>query len=485
MRQTTLAALLWVASSSLSSTHAFSSTVQHPGRPFSRHSRISCRASSQDDTENTSRSENDWDSKMWDPNSSTNSGPARPNKADVYSMEELESILNIHTSLTQSNTFFNTNEDAPASPLEMDLPSSSSSSLEGGVPSAMSELGGLHEMVLQALQEDDDVDDPPALSNNDNPLASKTYGSPSFQWTDDLKQRILNIRAIASDVDGTLLTADHQLHPITFQAIQKALDACASPVRSLQHFVLATGKSRSGALLSLGPEAAELLGSLPGAFVQGLYCVNATGHVIYEEKIQSHEMIAQAEDMVHAMGGKMSIIAYDGDTLYSTTQANPEHIRQVHDKWGEPKPVLLETTKNYANKFHKFLVMADTPEEIEEFRPKFQALADEYGAGLTESVPTMVELLPTPSSGKAAGVAKLCKHVLGIDMETQLLTMGDGENDLEFLQQAAVGVAMGNAVPVVKEAPKVDIVMSETSDEGAAGKAIELFGFGKALEDAQ
>jgi P-type E1-E2 ATPase len=54
--------------------------------------------------------------------------------------------------------------------------------------------------------------------------------------------------------------------------------------------------------------------------------------------------------------------------------------------------------------------------------------------------------------------------------------MGDGENDVEMLQMASIGVAVGNAGPLAQEAS--DFVMTETNDEGGAGAAMEVFGFG-------
>ena len=51
----------------------------------------------------------------------------------------------------------------------------------------------------------------------------------------------MNIKLVALDIDGTLLTSDSQVTPEVFQAIQ---DAKAQGV----HVVLATGRPRSGVL---------------------------------------------------------------------------------------------------------------------------------------------------------------------------------------------------------------------------------------------
>jgi len=100
-------------------------------------------------------------------------------------------------------------------------------------------------------------------------------------------------------------------------------------------------------------------------------------------------------------------------------------------------------------------------------------VAKRHNCTVTRAVPTMLELLP-PGCSKAAGVRKLC-YQLGIDPRTELLAIGDAENDVEMLQMAAIGVAVGNAVQLAKDA--ADVVLEETNDEGGAGLAMELFGF--------
>ena len=73
-----------------------------------------------------------------------------------------------------------------------------------------------------------------------------------------------------------------------------------------------------------------------------------------------------------------------------------------------------------------------------------------------------------------AGVARA-----GVDLSTQVCAIGDAENDLEMLQRAAIGVAVGNAASRVQDA--ADVVVHETNSEGGAGRAIELFGLGDLL----
>src|SRR5690606_3526903 len=71
---------------------------------------------------------------------------------------------------------------------------------------------------------------------------------------------------------------------------------------------------------------------------------------------------------------------------------------------------------------------------------------------------------------KADGVRRLAA-TLGIDAAA-IMACGDGSNDLEMLQFAGLGVAMGNASDRVKAA--ADFVTA-TNDEDGVALAIERF----------
>lgn len=69
---------------------------------------------------------------------------------------------------------------------------------------------------------------------------------------------------------------------------------------------------------------------------------------------------------------------------------------------------------------------------------------------------------------KAMAISKVCEE-LNISMDN-VLTIGDSLNDIEMIKKAGIGIAMGNAQEVVKNA--ADWVTSTNLDNGVA-KAIE------------
>jgi hydroxymethylpyrimidine pyrophosphatase-like HAD family hydrolase len=214
-----------------------------------------------------------------------------------------------------------------------------------------------------------------------------------------------------------------------------------------------------------------LLENVPGVFLQGLYCVNGDGEVVFEQKL-TNAAVAAVEQL--AKECQVSLVAYDGDQLYSPELT--ESVMELTERYGEPKVAPLTTSlASYKPGIHKILVMHKDVELLSRVvRPQLEALAKENNASVTQAVPTMLEWLPQGCS-KAFGVAKLCE-ALGIDPSTELLAIGDAENDVGMLEMASIGVAVGNACPRAQEA--ADFLMEETNNHGGAGSAMELFGFG-------
>lgn len=82
---------------------------------------------------------------------------------------------------------------------------------------------------------------------------------------------------------------------------------------------------------------------------------------------------------------------------------------------------------------------------------------------LSNSSPHNIELNPIGVS-KASAMRELCE-MIGIDM-SETVAVGDSLNDIEAIRQAGLGVAMGNAQQVVKDA--ADVVTLSNQEHGVA-----------------
>ena len=286
----------------------------------------------------------------------------------------------------------------------------------------------------------------------------------------------------STDVDGTLLSGRY-LHPTTRDALLRGIrrayesdDDDAGDDKVVRHFFPATGKTRAGVMDTLGPEIASLLRKCPGVYVQGLYCVDGDGNVVFERKLP-RSAVRAAEALAADFG--ISVVAYDGDDLYATDRTDV--VVRLSEYYGEPAVnVLIDEGSGRAMGLaehgpgmHKLLLMDEDLEKLATVRPRLEELARTHDATVTQALPAMLELLPAGCS-KAYGVERVCE-ALGVDPSVELLALGDAENDSGMLRLASIGVAVGNACPQARDA--ADFIMKERSDEGGAGLAMNLFGF--------
>ncbi|MBP5677688.1 MAG: Cof-type HAD-IIB family hydrolase [Bacteroidales bacterium] len=84
--------------------------------------------------------------------------------------------------------------------------------------------------------------------------------------------------------------------------------------------------------------------------------------------------------------------------------------------------------------------------------------------------PAFTDIVANGNS-KAAGMEAICRQ-FGIQQE-ETLAFGDGANDIEMLQWAGIGVAMGNAEQTVKE--HADMVTTDVDHEGIENAVNKLF----------
>ena len=93
-------------------------------------------------------------------------------------------------------------------------------------------------------------------------------------------------------------------------------------------------------------------------------------------------------------------------------------------------------------------------------------------ASLTKAVPGMLEVLP-PGSNKGDGVMKLLEHY---DIHpTNVIAFGDGENDVEFLENISVNGGVSIAVANARESlKKVATAVGASNDEHGVARVLDI-----------
>ncbi|KAG5176139.1 HAD-like domain-containing protein [Tribonema minus] len=278
---------------------------------------------------------------------------------------------------------------------------------------------------------------------------------PVVELSQETLASLPEIKAVASDIDGTCTAPD-------LQVPQRVMDAIVATLDSGIVFFPATGKSRAGMMNTLGP-AGDILKArgAPGVYIQGLvvYGPGPDSKVIYERLLGAdigREVAQFCRDR------NMSLIAYSGDRIVCT-RLEDKYVTTIAD-YHEPFPEAvgeIDEAMAAGLPVHKLIIMAPA-EEVVQQRPALAQLLGQR-ASLVQAMPHMLEVLPLGAS-KGIGVAKLLAH-MGFKVEN-LMAMGDAENDIEMLKMAAVSVAMGNADPEVKKVAR--FVAPTNAQEGAA-----------------
>ena len=263
-----------------------------------------------------------------------------------------------------------------------------------------------------------------------------------------------DIRLIVLDVDGTLLDSNHALTARVEQTIKAAV------AKGVQ-IVLATGKTRNSTA-----HLVEKLGiKAPGIYLQGLAIYDENGTITHQWKLDpslARQVITFAEDRGFMMVGFVE------DRILARTD-DPK-LREGFSNYHEIAVEIVGPLQNLLNttSLNKLIAIGE-PRAITALRWQLNLQIGGAGRTMQAGVPWMVEILP-PGTSKGVALKQLLKD-MKISPEN-VMAMGDAENDVEMIQLAGVGVAMGQAAQNVKDA--ADFVTT-TCDEDGVAVAIERF----------
>lgn len=268
----------------------------------------------------------------------------------------------------------------------------------------------------------------------------------------------MDIRLIALDLDGTLLTTDKRLTKHTIQVLSRAAEKGVS-------IVPATGRSLGG----LSPKIREL------PFIR--YAITVNGAAVWD--MERQELLVR-----RAFSTERALELWDFIGRYRTmrdacidgvARMEPEYYNKVEIFMpDEPRRMLVRSTRKPTEGLRE--LVADPNTTVEKFNLFFRAAAEEErqqarrelerlfdGLSVTSSLGNNLEINHADAT-KGKGLLSLAAH-LGLETG-QIMAFGDGENDVSMLQAAGCGVAMENAPEEVKAA--ADLVTLSNDEEGVA-----------------
>jgi Cof subfamily protein (haloacid dehalogenase superfamily) len=254
------------------------------------------------------------------------------------------------------------------------------------------------------------------------------------------------IRCIAIDLDDTLLSTDLRIAPEERDAISRAI---GQGVRVL----LASGRM----VQSMQPYVDQLGLDVPliaynGAVIQE----SISGKVLYRRPVPREDAVGVIK-LLREKGIHCNVYLQDRLYMDELTEWGKKYAATAGV---EPNPV-GDVISFMQESPHKLLAVGEV-DPIERVRGE---LAVMFGGRLqfVKSKPNYLEILePEVSKGKA--LAELTAG-WGLDRSEEM-AIGDAPNDLPMITWAGIGVAVGNADPVVKE--KADWIVADHDHHGVA-----------------
>ena len=264
------------------------------------------------------------------------------------------------------------------------------------------------------------------------------------------------IKLFVSDIDGTILVSGKKISARNIQAVQKMVAAGIT-------VTIATGRMYSAAL----PIAKELGVNVPIITYNGALIKSTEGEILHSEYLPKDLII----DIVNFFERQNWYIqSYSNDKLFYAFRNDYSNLYETTQKV-QGKEIgwqgLRENTENVCKLLGVNANLAETLERVKLVKTEFGERIS-----VTKSHPQFIEMM-MPGVSKAAAV-KILAEKLGVE-KSEVMAIGDSDNDLQMLQAAGQSIAMGNATENIKSA--CTFVTGDCADDGFAD-AVEKFVFG-------
>ena len=255
-------------------------------------------------------------------------------------------------------------------------------------------------------------------------------------------------KAIFTDIDGTLFShKSRRFPPSTLEAIKIIRK------KGVQVFI-ASGRNyylikKSGILNYITPD--------------GMITMNGAQVLINDESIYLHPIPSETVDALIKFSKRLRF----GLTLIEEFEGHinmiDERVIMAHEKYGTRFPQPRTFPDHYDRTIYQAIAFCDNFDEslfLPHLKDCKTARWDEFA----------VDIMPVDSD-KAKGLQSVLKHNKW--KKEDVIAIGDGENDIELLQAAGVGIAMGNGKDILKS--KANIITDDIDKSGYV-KALHKLG---------
>lgn len=270
----------------------------------------------------------------------------------------------------------------------------------------------------------------------------------------------MSVKLIALDMDGTTLNDEHIVSVRTHEIINRALE--------------------KGIVVSVctGRCNTELMPIIEQMF-EIRYFINGNGCKIYDKQLErtilSDPLSFSAANTIYRIVREYPVMleVYTDNQIYTSQSCYDHASKYVPEQFVQlalDTRTPLENLKalfrpDWQKPIYKMNIFYNNAESFESIRERCKGLP----ATMTGSTDANLEFNSLTAS-KGNAVAKMAK-MLHITSD-EVMTIGDGSNDISMLKYAGYSVAMGNAIFEAKKAAKYHTL---TNSEDGVAIAIEKY----------
>ncbi len=269
----------------------------------------------------------------------------------------------------------------------------------------------------------------------------------------------MSLKMVAIDLDDTLLDSGLKISGPCQENIRRARQKGVI-------ITLATGRMYSSAL----PYARQLEVDVPLITYQGALVKNShTQELLYYQPLAPDRAVA-VMDYCQGVGVHYHTYFDDRLCLKSLSEEGTDYAQLAG-----VEPLIVDNLQEACRQGKEALKVMVVNRDEEQLLKLEQELKNIHGSSLniTRSKPYYLEIMD-PRANKAQALKILAKH-FGIEQQ-EVMALGDSYNDLEMLQWAGLGVAMGNAPAEVK---RVADYLTASNDEDGVAAAIQYWILGE------
>lgn len=273
---------------------------------------------------------------------------------------------------------------------------------------------------------------------------------------------ILKYKLICIDMDGTLLSDKHEVPELNRKMIKEA-------TKQGVRVAITTGR-----IFTSAKRYSDLIGTdTPIIASNGAYIREKDNdEVIYESNL-SKEQFYKILEVIKKYN--LNVYFNTCDTMITESVIPENHAYKTMDAdLAEEYKIKFKENAEFDKVFDEFngkilkaiCIEDQNKEALNKAKEEMQKYDD---LEVVSSWHNNFEVMPKGTS--KGNAVKILAQMLGIDRE-EVICIGDSENDLSMIKYAGLGVAMGNALDIVKE--NADYI-TDTNSEAGVGKVIQKF----------